>query len=132
MVFLLEKEDYFRWFDSGDIQDEKMLMDIIKVCEATPNCKHWLPTREISIVKKVLSKTQIPENLNIRISSNFIGKEPIIKIEGCTYSTVGCGDDIEKTDCIVTKKENAFKKCLEVKCTNCWNKNVNTVNYSLH
>ena len=38
MVGLLENERLFRWFDSGDIQDEKMGQDILDVCEQTPWC----------------------------------------------------------------------------------------------
>ena len=48
MAFLInsKKSKYFRWHDSGDVQDLDHLNKIFKVCELTPGVKHWLPTRE--------------------------------------------------------------------------------------
>ena len=47
---------YHRWFDSGDIQSYSHLMKIFEVCENTPHIKHWIATREYSIVDKVMRK----------------------------------------------------------------------------
>jgi uncharacterized membrane protein len=48
MVHLLQskKSKYFRWHDSGDVQDFKHLAKIFKVASLTPDVKHWMPTRE--------------------------------------------------------------------------------------
>ena len=48
MVHLInsKKEKFFRWHDSGDVQDLAHLMKIYEVCELTPGVKHWMPTRE--------------------------------------------------------------------------------------
>ena len=41
-----KKSKYFRWHDSGDVQDLDHLMKIFEVCELSPGVKHWMPTRE--------------------------------------------------------------------------------------
>jgi hypothetical protein len=48
MVFLIRwhADDYLRWFDSGDLQDESHLRNICTVARHTLDVKHWLPTRE--------------------------------------------------------------------------------------
>ena len=48
MAFLInsKKSKYFRWHDSGDVQDLEHLFKIYEVCRLTPGKKHWLPTRE--------------------------------------------------------------------------------------
>jgi len=39
-----KKSKYFRWHDSGDVQDLKHLAKIFKVCKLTPDVQHWMPT----------------------------------------------------------------------------------------
>jgi hypothetical protein len=41
-----KKTKFFRWHDSGDVQDLEHLFKIYKVCAATPTVQHWMPTRE--------------------------------------------------------------------------------------
>jgi hypothetical protein len=41
-----KKSKWFRWHDSGDIQDVDHLLKIFAVCKLTPDTRHWLPTRE--------------------------------------------------------------------------------------
>ena len=41
-----KKTKFFRWHDSGDIQDLKHLAKIFEVAKRTPDVQHWLPTRE--------------------------------------------------------------------------------------
>jgi hypothetical protein len=41
-----KKSKYFRWHDSGDVQDVDHLLKIFEVCKLTPETRHWLPTRE--------------------------------------------------------------------------------------
>lgn len=65
---------YFRWFDSGDLQSEKMLYDIIWIAMSLPKVKFWLPTKELSILTNVMAELEVnnmklPSNLNIRLSA---------------------------------------------------------------
>ena len=64
-----KKSKYFRWHDSGDVQDEDHLIKIFAVCRLTPNTKHWMPTRE-AWVKHFLPLA--PANLTIRFSAPMV------------------------------------------------------------
>ena len=59
------KSRWFRWHDSGDVQDEEHLLKIFAVAGLTPKVKHWMPTRE-AWVKAFLPLC--PKNLVIRFS----------------------------------------------------------------
>ena len=137
MSFLLKNEEFFRWFDSGDLQSEEMLGKIVEVCKKTPNCKHWLPTREYAIVKRFLSQgNTIPENLNIRISADMIGKLPTCKImDSTTFSTISLTSDEEITkkafNCPVSMVKD-LKTCDQAKCRKCWDKSEKHINYKKH
>ena len=61
-----KKVKYFRWHDSGDVQDLKHLAKIFKVCTLSPDVQHWMPTRE-AWVKKYINRA--PRNLVIRYLS---------------------------------------------------------------
>ena len=43
------KQDYHRWFDSGDLESNKMLDAIIQVCYNSPEVKHWLSGIGVSL-----------------------------------------------------------------------------------
>lgn len=68
-----KKSGYFRWFDSGDLYNEWMFVDIIQVARYVPTVQFWLPTQERGIVKRVMTHINIPLNLNIRISDVKVG-----------------------------------------------------------
>ena len=75
MAFLInsKKSKYFRWHDSGDVQDLDHLNKIFKVCEFTPGVKHWLPTREAWTQEHV---ERAPRNLVVRFSMPMIDQAP--------------------------------------------------------
>jgi hypothetical protein len=74
MVHLLQskKSKYFRWHDSGDVQDLKHLAKIFKVASLTPDVKHWMPTRE-AWVKPYLQYA--PANLVIRFRCQWLTRK---------------------------------------------------------
>ncbi len=41
MTYMLKEEKYFRWFDSGDIQDLSHLLKIVEVCQVEPSNEYW-------------------------------------------------------------------------------------------
>jgi Gene product 88 len=93
MIALIGSDEYFRWHDSGDLQSLEHLEKIVTVAKNTPNCKHWLPTREYSIVKQYISKhgrKSIPDNLKIRLSAMYPDKKVIIptSLQGVANVTV--------------------------------------------
>ena len=94
MVALIGQDKAFRWHDSGDLQGIEHLELIAEVCEATPDCMHWLPTREYSIVKDYIEKHgALPSNLTIRLSAMYIDKPVIVpaslqNVDGVEVSNV--------------------------------------------
>lgn len=131
MVLLITKrsKDYFRWHDSGDIQDEAHLMRILDVCEQTPDVEHWLPTMEVGIVERVSKMRTLPENLIIRRSSPKVDKP----LTGDYTSSVVYTDGLEDADhifkCPATVNHNT---CEDNKCRACWDSTVKTVGYKKH
>ena len=49
MVAALRKDTHFRWFDSGDCYHPLLAAKILEVMKATPETKHWLPTKSDKI-----------------------------------------------------------------------------------
>lgn len=67
------ESNYFRFFDSGDLQSAKMLSDICKIAKALPKIKFWLPTKEYGFVAEYIKGGGvIPKNLNVRLSAYVI------------------------------------------------------------
>ena len=122
MVTLIQRHAYFRFFESGDIYNDKMFLDICEVARKCPNTKFWLPTLERSIVLR--NRTRIPDNLTIRFSSPFINK-----ISHSSYFPVSAVFDnppLDKT-CHATVGD---KKCGV--CRWCWMKSKPIVFYKKH
>lgn len=97
MVFQIEKaaiksgQPFHRWFDSGDLDSIDMLAAIVKVAKKTPQIKHWLPTRELGIVKAYRKQGgSIPRNLRVRLSATMVGDKPLTSAKrlGVSTSTV--------------------------------------------
>ncbi len=117
MTAQVQRSTYFRWHDAGDVQDLAHLKKIYAVCEATPNTKHWMPTREAWIKDHLDSK---PKNLVIRFSPPMIGQRNeswpnssmvVLKDATCPAPSQGnsCGD-----------------------CRACWDPSVKVVSYGKH
>ena len=67
------KVPWFRWYDSGDVQNRAHLERICAVATLTPGVNHWLPTREYKIVDDYQSNGGIiPSNLLVRLSAHMI------------------------------------------------------------
>jgi hypothetical protein len=133
MSFLINRgvekgdEPYFRWHDSGDLQSVEHLRLIVRVVQATPNVHHWLPTREVGVIRAFIEAGGvIPDNLNIRVSSFFIGTRPMRRLpEGVTTSTVSWKD--APTVCPAPQQAG---KCED--CRACWDKTVANTDYKQH
>ena len=111
----------FRWHDSGDIQSVEHLDKIVRIAIATPDVKHWLPTKESNWIQKYANP--IPKNLVIRLSGSFVdGKEPISWSHTSTVVT-----DEDKATC------RAFENGGECgDCRQCWDDTVKNVSYFNH
>jgi Gene product 88 len=117
---------WHRWHDSGDLQSVAHLQKICDVASATPHIKHWLPTRELGIVKAFQKGGGIvPTNLVIRVSATMVDGAPTAAWS--TTSTVHHNKRHKGRACIAPKQEG---KCGD--CRACWNPKVKNVSYHLH
>ena len=138
-----DKSDFFRWHDSGEIQDMEHLLAIIQVVKATPEKKHWLPTKQIRLIELWLLENDetLPENLTIRLSSPICGCQPTLK--DSTWAVEGV------TGCLVDKTTPAWfaytetigkKICPAIAdktgkcgdCRACWDRDMAFVLYPMH
>jgi hypothetical protein len=120
MTVLIKGEPHFRWHDSGDLQSAWHLKRIFEVCNATPETRHWLPTREAKFLK-FIDPAIIPANLIIRMSSHMVDQPPV-KFWPWT-STVST----KSKTCPAKDQGN---QCLD--CRSCWNREVPNVTYPKH
>ena len=132
MIFLINYycDEYFRMFDSGDLQSENHYKNIITVAKHTPDVKIWMPTREIGVLLAVHREMaeqciEFPMNLIPRVSANMIDG-PIPK--GFKY-TSRVVTDPEQATCIAQKQKNKCDGEID-NCRACWN--ADNVDYPLH
>ena len=114
-----KKSKYFRWHDSGDVQDEDHLIKIFAVCRLTPGTKHWMPTREAWIKKYLFKK---PDNLVIRFSAPMVNQRA--HASWPNSSSVVTGEDF---NCPASKQNNECKDCRM-----CWNPEIKNISYKAH
>jgi hypothetical protein len=63
---------YFRWHDSGDIQNDDHFVNICTVAQNLPQIQFWLPTQEHRYAREWL----VPDNLIVRASATLLGGPP--------------------------------------------------------
>lgn len=127
-------EPFHRWFDSGDLDSVEMLAAICHACELTPHVKHWLPTREATMVAQFIARGgKIPDNLIIRISSTMIGDAPRTKLAdmlgpGVATSTVTPRRGVAIGHACPARHQGIA--CGD--CRACWDRSVPNVSYPQH
>ena len=127
MIIQIKGQKYFRWHDAGDVQDLKHLLKIFKVCQLTPETKHWMPTREAWIHKYLNKK---PVNLVVRFSSHMVDFPPMAAWP--TTSTVvtdviGPPTATAGARCPAPMQGNACQDCRA-----CWDPKTKNVAYGIH
>tara|TARA_R110000803_G_scaffold98119_1_gene166279 strand:- start:604 stop:1260 length:657 start_codon:yes stop_codon:yes gene_type:complete len=127
MIKLLEKQKYFRWFDSGDIYSSRFLLFIYKICKLTPNTRHWIPTKSRELFDNITWKLlEALPNVTVRYSSpSIIGTYE--EKHGSTVSSVIKKSTKDLFYCPASKQKG---KCND--CRACWNKNLKVVSYLKH
>jgi len=130
MVALIGLDAYFRWHDSGDLQGLDHFKKIVEVANKTPKTKHWLPTREYSIIKEFISAGgTIPKNLIVRLSGMYPDQAVKIPaslqgIKGITTSNV----HTKKPLGLACKAPSQAGECRD--CRACWTNK--PVSYLMH
>lgn len=146
MVKQVSKYDYFRWFDSGDIESAMLAIKIAHVIELTPSTKHWLPTRSDKIpqIKAHIianpnlihfpgsGTIQNYKNVAVRLSADNIGLDKPER-PGVNSYVIRHSDLFEAAKrgihlCPVTAPGSTQKSCDT--CTMCYTNN--PVAYMLH
>ena len=117
MVVLIDKQPWFRWHDSGDLQSLEHLNKIFEVCRLTPETRHWMPTRE-AWIKDHLDRA--PANLVIRFSPPMIDQ----RNDSWPNSSMVV---LKDATCPAPKQGG---KCLD--CRQCWDPNIKIVSYGKH
>lgn len=111
---------YFRFFDSGDLQGENHLRNIVRIAEAVPDVQMWLPTREIETVRTV---GEFPPNLTVRVSGHHIdGEAPAWPTTSVVSRGPGKG--------YACPSKSQGNRCGD--CRACWDREINSVAYRLH
>jgi hypothetical protein len=120
---------FFRWHDSGDLQNLGHLRAIVAIAEALPTVRFWLPTREYKLIG--LYKDQggtFPSNLTVRVSVARIDQAPdaLVRI-GQPTSGVHSQSEAYGEAC---KAPSQGGECLD--CRACWSPDVAHVSYAKH
>ena len=125
MVTLIDKQPWFRWHDSGDLQSIQHLKNITKVCRQTPETGHWLPTRESPILIEYRKrKHRIPKNLKIVLSDHMNNQQ--VPPSWWPY-TSGVTTDHNQVSCPSSSQGNKCRSCRK-----CWDRNTKRVIYGKH
>jgi hypothetical protein len=114
-----KKSKWFRWHDSGDVQDVDHLIKIFAVCKLTPDTRHWLPTRE-AWTQDFLD--QVPSNLTLRFSMPMIDQPAAGSWHNTSTVVSGQG-----RTCPAPDQSNECKDCRA-----CWDPSVRNVAYGKH
>ncbi len=129
MVTLVSRQAWFRWHDSGDVFSADYLELIVDVVRATPNTRHWLPTRELLTVRQwQRTHGEFPSNLTVRLSlpkvdASLTDAAKVGAAFGLPTSTV----TTDEPSCPSFKQENECRDCRA-----CWDSSVTNVSYRRH
>lgn len=136
MIFLLShyKWAFFRWHESGDIQNYEHFVQLCIIADAVPETKFWLPTQEWDIIIEYWEKhdrvplRELHPNLVIRLSARMKKDTcPTWLAERLGVATSNTSSDMTKVDC---PAHSHGQTCGD--CRNCWNYDKMTVTYALH
>ena len=128
MVKALQKQTHFRWFDSGDLYSLALAEKVLAIMAATPNTKHWLPTRMYKFPKfhNVLAAMQALPNVMVRYSSDAVDGT-FGAGHGSTIIPAGAPVPAGVTLCHAPAQGG---KCLD--CRACYDKSVAVIGYQAH
>jgi len=119
-------KSYFRWHDSGDLQNINHLTAINNIALDLEDVQFWLPTREIKIVRtwqKVYG--EFAPNLIVRISAMMNDAQPNYKITGYASGVMDENQALQGYKCPAPSQENECRDCRA-----CWT--LETILYHKH
>lgn len=131
MVTLISGMPWFRWHDSGDLYSYEYALRVLEVCRLTPETRHWIPTRQKSLVIELQAQGLIPDNVTMRLSAPMIGGLPSAMAQDMGIPTSTVHND--RTGPWFGHKCNAPEQNGECRaCRACWGKTTRNVSYHQH
>ena len=74
-----KKTKFFRWHDSGDVQDVEHLLKIFEVCRLSPDVQHWMPTREAARLSAVCIRGDVTAVDGLRdVRVGHVGRRRVV------------------------------------------------------
>ena len=132
MVDAMQKDTYFRWFDSGDVYHPALAKKMLEVIQRTPHIQHWIPTRSHKIprIRVILEQMNALPNCKVRYSGDDIRGNFVDGVDGSTI----IGDDQipemqDRNDVAICEAYTREGKCAD--CRVCWS-DVPVVAYVQH
>lgn len=114
-----EKEPFFRWHDSGDLQGVWHFEKIVRIAEALPKYRFWLPTKERAFIR-----ADAPENLVVRLCATKPDKNPP------NWPTTATVHALEAPIGFECRSPYQGNKCGD--CRACWDPTIKNISYKLH
>lgn len=131
MVTQLQRDRYFRWFDSGDLYTLALAEKILEVMQRTPWCMHWLPTRMHKFPKfrQVLDQMKALSNVSVRFSADSITGEYTPGLHG---SVIGPSADTftPAPGVALCRAYEHGGQCSG--CRACWDRSIDLIAYPAH
>ena len=129
MVKELDKDRFFRWFDSGDVYAIELAEKMLQVMQRTQWVKHWLPTRMYKFAKfqRILKAMDSLPNVKVRSSSDSIVGEYIPGLHGSVIVPDSRVDPAQVTLCKAYENNG---KCSG--CRACYDKTIQVIAYPAH
>jgi hypothetical protein len=129
MVAKLKKQTHFRWFDSGDMYSLDLATKMLEVMKATPNTKHWLPTRmkKFSKFAAIISAMDSLPNVKVRFSSDAVDGTYTKGLHGSTILPDATLADSNTFVCKAPEQDGQCKSCRA-----CYDKEIDTIGYIAH
>lgn len=131
MILKIKGEEFFRWFDSGDLYHPKLAAKILEVCDATPDTKHWLPTKMWDVKGMISYVGEIGSlsNVALRKSAKDFNK-PLPKGHGLASVVLTESVHYDKKKlpkvfrCPAPEQDHQCKGCRA-----CWDRKVQTIGF---
>jgi len=135
VIAKLEGEEYFRWFDSGDVDTPVLAAKLHRIVKATPDTKHWIPTRshKFKRIDRHLRLIDEEPNACVRISSDNIGVPIVEYVAGARRPSsvvIKNANDVPDGATVCNSYKTKPAKCNG--CRACWDKTVETIAYPIH
>lgn len=129
MVKELDKDRFFRWFDSGDVYSIELAEKMLQVMQRTQWVKHWLPTRMHKFAKfqRILKVMDSLPNVKVRPSSDSIVGEYVSGLHG---SVIVPDSSVDPSQVTLCKAYENNGKCSG--CRACYDKTIPVVAYPAH